>query len=46
MMEELFTGYINSPMCSVDLLGEIYEFKRMMDFEADKAISKAKIKEL
>ena len=34
LMEERFTGYINSPMCAPMLLGEMYELKRMMKVKA------------
>ena len=34
LMEEMFTGYINSPLCAPLLLGEMYELKRMMKIKA------------
>lgn len=38
MMEDMFTGYINSEMCLLEGLGEVYELKRMINAEADKAL--------
>lgn len=36
LMEELFTGYINSQLCCPDKVGEIYELKRLLDIQAEK----------
>lgn len=38
LMEDLFTGYINSEMCTLENLGQIYELKRMVNAEADKKL--------
>ena len=35
LIEEMFTGYINSPMCEVGLLGDMYELKRLINEQAD-----------
>lgn len=37
LFEEMFTGYINSPMAEVGYLGDMYELKRMVNDEANKA---------
>lgn len=34
LMEEMFTGYINSPMCAPLLLGQMYELKKMVKLRA------------
>ena len=34
LMDEMFTGYINSPLCAPLLLGEMYELKRMITIRA------------
>lgn len=36
LMEELFTGYINSQLCRPDKVGEIYELKRLLDIQAER----------
>ena len=40
LVEELFTGYINSPMCSAGYLGDMYELKRLVNDEVDKQLKK------
>lgn len=34
LMEEMFTGYINSPLCAPMMLGQMYELKRIITLEA------------
>jgi len=38
MLDDMFTGYINSELCAVESLGQMYEFKRMLTAEADKRL--------
>lgn len=34
LLDEMFTGYINSPMCCIGYLGDMYELKRLITNEA------------
>lgn len=38
LLEEMFIGYINSPICEVGYLGDMYELKRLLHDEADSYI--------
>jgi len=41
LIEEMFTGYINSPTCEIGYLGDMYELKRLIDAEADKRLNRS-----